>query len=786
MDIKEKIYDLRKLLELQTFGKDESRENLLKLLRELYLVFMFHMTDDLGNFLKSIKDQINSLLRLLLVHVDSENHTHNGEKILMINLIKLIDSETNKLFSCYPDIWKGYNSSMFFYILPLHYEEKSLTNTFLSILKNSKNPHKNIYISLLLLNSNSFTTKIETLKYIFYHYILINKNGAQNKIVDHVKDNFTIFLADENNSINVEKHMSALFFSMISDLIKQDYIALIKERNKKNNETTLMHVKNKMDTEKNDYISTLIHYSLCKNIFHTYFNDLENNIINEDIKLNEKNINKNNILDIAKSEENEDGQKNKQMDILKNENIYYDMEKGKIIIYEIKDHYNKDFLKGIFFYIKYMVEYFEEDILATSPQKKKKIIPNCINKSYISCFLINCISILINICCFNKTFINDSYNLIINIKKKLLKYMNTSIVIPMVEFVLLFSTEDQFFKASNYLYILLSKEYKNYLIAVSFFDFIMKNINILKSKIFFFDKYCSIILRTYFYHYRIFKNDLVYILPHLIYDNNYKDVFYFLLYIPLLINTENMENISSVISLKHGHKKDIIYNHLKGKEEGVEKTAIQELDHVNISKGVKNKIKVKEIVKNMNIYFRVYFETILWSKKNEWIYQIAKLILYKLSCSDVLEMLSKDCIKELLKGLNNIIQNNYRLLLVLKNEFINLLKSKSNYYYLISRYILDIIAHNLERMKITYDKIEDYYITLNSFFSKNNFTELKFWMSLIHAFTSIALYCHDLSNHILATYEKLITQNKYPLILKSIIIENINLIKNISYTKNMV
>ncbi|EUD72890.1 hypothetical protein YYG_01890 [Plasmodium vinckei petteri] len=219
---------------------------------------------------------------------------------------------------------------------------------------------------------------------------------------------------------------------------------------------------------------------------------------------------------------------------------------------------------------------------------------------------------------------------------------------------------------------------------------------------------------------------------------------------------------------------------------GVEKAAIQGLDHANISKGVKNKIKVKEIVKNMNIYFRVYFETILWSKKNEWIYQIAKLVLYKLSCSDVLEMLSKDCIKELLKGLNNIIQNNYRLLLVLKNEFINLLKSKSNYYYLISRYILDIIAHNLERMKITYDKIEDYYITLNSFFSKNNFTELKFWMSLIHAFTSIALYCHDLSNHILATYENVIIQNKYPLILKSIIIENINLIKNISYTKNMV
>ncbi|SCN60491.1 conserved Plasmodium protein, unknown function [Plasmodium chabaudi chabaudi] len=704
----------------------------------------------------------------------------------MINLIKLIDSKTNKLFSCYPDIWKGYNSSMFFYILPLHYEEKSLTNTFLSILKNSKNPHKNVYISLLLLNSNNFTTKIETLKHIFYHYILINRNGAKNNIVALVKDNFTIFLANENNSINVEKHMSALFFSIISDLIKQDYITLIKERNTKNNEITLIRVKNKMDTEKNDCISTLIHYSLCKNIFHTYFNDLENNIINEDIKLNEKNINKNNILDIAKSEEDEDEQKNNQMDILKNENIYYDMEKGKIVIYEIKDHYNENFLKGIFFYIKYMVEYFEEDILVTSPQKKKKIIPNSINKSYISCFLINCISILINICCFNKIFINDSFNLIINIKKKLLKHMNTSIVIPMVEFVLLFSTEDQFFKASNYLYILLSKEYKNYLIAISFFDFIMKNINILKSKTFFFDKYCSIILKIYFYHYRIFKNDLVHILPHLIYDNNYKDVFSFLLYIPLLINTENMENAYNIISLKHGHKKDTIYNHLKGKEEGGEKAAIQELDHTNISKDVKNKIKVKEIVKNMNIYFRVYFETILWSKKNEWIYQIAKLVLYKLSCSEVLDMLSKDCIKELLKGLNNIIQNNYRLLLILKNEFINLLKSKSNYYYLISRYILDIIAHNLERMKITYDKIEDYYITLNSFFSKNNFTELKFWMSLIHAFTSIALYCHDLSNRILATYENLIIQNKYPLILKSIIIENINLIKNISYTKNMV
>lgn len=188
----------------------------------------------------------------------------------------------------------------------------------------------------------------------------------------------------------------------------------------------------------------------------------------------------------------------------------------------------------------------------------------------------------------------------------------------------------------------------------------------------------------------------------------------------------------------------------------------------------------------MNKYFRVYFETILWSKKNEWIYQITKLVLYKLGCSKVLEILNKDCIKELLKGLNHIIKNNYRLLLVLKKEFINLLKTKSDYYYLISRYILDIIAHNLERMKITYDKIEDYYITLNSFFSKNNFNELKFWMSLIHAFTSIALYCHDLSNRILTTYENLIIQNRYPLILKSIIIENINLIKNISYTKNMI
>ncbi|ETB57681.1 hypothetical protein, variant 1 [Plasmodium yoelii 17X] len=700
----------------------------------------------------------------------------------MINLIKLIDNKTNKLFACYPDIWKGYNSFMFFYILPLHYEEKNLTNTFLSILKNSENPDKNIYISLLLLNSNNFTTKIQTLKYIFYHYILINKNGAKNKIDDHVKDNFTIFLV-ENNSINVEKHMSVLFFSIISDLIKQDYITLIKERNKKKNETTLIHVKNKMETEQNDYISTLINYSLCKNIFHRYFNDLENNIINEDIKLNEKNINKNNILDIGKSEEN--GHKNNQIDILKNENIYYDMEKGKILIYEIKDHYNEDFLKGIFYYIKYMVEHFEEYILVSSPTKKKKIIPNSINKSYISCFLINCISILINICCFNKIFINDSYNLIINIKKKLLKHMNTSIVVSMVQFVLLFSTEDQFFKASNYLYILLSKEYKNYLIAITFFDFIIKNMNILKPKTFFFDKYASIILRIYFHHYRIFKNDLIYILPHLIYDNNYKDVFCYLLYIPLLITTENMESVSNIMYVNHENKKDTIYNHFKGEEEGFEKTSIQELDHINMYREIKNKIKIKEIVKNMNKYFRVYFKTILWSKKNEWLYQITKLVLYKLRCSEILEILNKDCIKELLKGLYNIIKNNYRLLLVLKNEFIILLKTKSNYYYLISRYILDIIAHNLESMKVTHDQIEDYYITLDSFFLKNDFSELKFWMSLIHAFTSIALYCHALSNHILITYENLIIQNKYPLILKYIIIENINLIKNISYTKSM-
>ncbi|EUD67129.1 hypothetical protein C922_02279 [Plasmodium inui San Antonio 1] len=52
MDIQEKLHEVKKLLELQTCKNDESRESLIKLMRELYLAYMLHRTEEVNKFLK--------------------------------------------------------------------------------------------------------------------------------------------------------------------------------------------------------------------------------------------------------------------------------------------------------------------------------------------------------------------------------------------------------------------------------------------------------------------------------------------------------------------------------------------------------------------------------------------------------------------------------------------------------------------------------------------------------------------------------------------------------------
>lgn len=115
MDISGKLFQVKKLLELQTFQKNDVRDNLLKLLRDLYFTYTFYKVDDTIQTTKYKREQ-QSLLRLLLVHVDSENHRNNGEKILMINLIKIIEKKIDRLLSYYPNIWKG-NNAFFFFVL---------------------------------------------------------------------------------------------------------------------------------------------------------------------------------------------------------------------------------------------------------------------------------------------------------------------------------------------------------------------------------------------------------------------------------------------------------------------------------------------------------------------------------------------------------------------------------------------------------------------------------------------------------------------------------------------
>ncbi|SBT71379.1 conserved Plasmodium protein, unknown function [Plasmodium malariae] len=766
--IQEKLCKIKKLLELQRFQKDESRENLIKLLRELYLIYMFYDTED----------------------TNSENHTNNGEKILMINLIKLIEKKTAKLFSCYPNIWKGHNSSFFFYILSTQYEDRNLNTNFFAVLKYSENVYTNIYISSLLFSSDHFLIKIKTLKFIFYKYVLYNGNKnvptkfdnnekkEEKEDILNKKANFANFLTGENDYINMSEQMSCFFFSVIAHLIKQDYITLLKKRKKENDEVWLKRTKKQMEKgkgkTKTNYINKMIHYVVSKNIFDSHFNHLEGTIFSENIKLNEKNnTSKNNS-----SDDEEYDKKNKKLRTIKKENMYYNTEKDTILCCEIRNYYDENFLKSIFLYVKNLCEEYEKLLTQESYETK-------INKNYISCFLTQCVTILFNICCLNSDLINNSYDLIRNIKRKLPNYMNTSIVVSIAEFILFFSSEEQFVNVSNYLFIFISKEYKNYLTAITFFDFIRKNINILNKRKFFFKKYCFVILKIYFYHYRIFNNDLIYFLPHLIYENNYKDVFSFLLHAPLLLDNENVERAVGANLFKKTNKILQLHNGFKEPcEEGKEKVLVLELDNLQFIREAKCKRKVMDIVQNMHKYFKIYFEAIL-SSEQEWIIEITKVILHKLRCSYILEMLNRESIKEILKSLNDIINSNSRILLILKNEFINLLRNESNYYFLINTKVLEMLAQNIKHMNINYVKIEDYYITLNSLFSNENFNQLKFWVSLIHAFTNIALYCHDLSNNILNTYKNFISQNNVTLIIKHAVIENINIIKNVAYAKNV-
>ncbi|GAW81050.1 conserved Plasmodium protein, unknown function [Plasmodium gonderi] len=753
----------------------------------------------------------------------------------MINLIKLIEKKTCELFSSYPNIWKGNNSAFFFYILNAQHEDKNLIRNIFPILKNSENAYKNIYISLLQFRSNDFSAKMKTLKYIFYEYVLCNDTckkeiqrdeiqeldvtRVENKTIFNDATKFSTFLVEENESINVDQEMSCFFFSVIPHLIMNDYLAFLKERKKEKNETRLRFLvkgggKKKSKTKKG-YIKDLIRYTASKNILHECFQNIEDNTHNENVKgNNEQNMTRmNNILEERKRVLGNGGYKisdinnftngrtnsyaihsenNKEFTAtLKKGELDQDIERNEHVCCIIEKHYSENFLMGIFFYIKNMIGYYEKLV---NEKKKKKKNSFKTGKDYISCFIMHSICILFYICCMNQNFISICYDLIKNIKNKLTIYMNTSIIISMSEFILFFSSHEKFVNVSNYLFMNFIREYKDCLTAVSFFDFIMKNLYILEDRNFFFKKYCSIILKAYFYHYRIFKNDLIYLLPSLIYEKNYKDVFCFLLYVPLLVDMENVESIRDFNSRKGQNPSPQADMDFKRTKEYVEKgkttLLVQELEGIKTRVEEKNKRKVMDIRDNIPVYLKAYFESIirLEDKKKvrrSWVEEITKIILHKLTCSDILEILNKESIKEILKNVNYIVRNNSKILLHFKGEFINLLKNESRYYYFINRKLLQILAENIKHMKITYDDIEDYYITLYSFFSNENYIELKFWISLIHAFTNIAIYCHDLSTNVLTAYTKFISQSQVTLTLKQIVIQHISLIKNVSYVKTI-
>ncbi|GAB66557.1 hypothetical protein PCYB_093420 [Plasmodium cynomolgi strain B] len=565
-----------------------------------------------------------AILRLLLVHVDSESHTNNGEKILMVNLIRLIEKDTMELFSCYPNIWKGNNSAFFFYILAAQHVEKNLSSSFFSLLKISQSAYKNVYIALLLFSSNDFETKMRCLKYIFNQCVLSDGSAHEGKKeVGQVERTISFteatkyfhFLVEENESINVERQMSCFFFSVIADLIRQDYVSLLRERYCKEGRVLTLRVplggdgdgckswggqhkyeqfgayrqmkkekdqlrlkllvkrmSRKKSKTKKEYVNDLILYTASRNILSAYFGKNEDAIISEHLRGGEQNVGNKQFAEESRKGDYFKGDYFKgdyfkgdcfkgdyfkgdcfkgdcfKGDCFKGEGIkklttpkrgstHYNVatEEEATLCCTIEKHYDVDFLKGIFLYVKYMINTYYEIF-----EREKKSSSVEMRRNYFTCFITHSITILKHICLLNGNFINSCYELIKDVKKKFAAHMNTSIIIPMAEFILFFSFPEKFFQVSNYLFTHFVTEFKSYLPAVTFFDFIMRNVNILDQKKFFFKKFCSIILKTYFFHHQIFKHDLIALLPCLLYESNYKDVFCFLLYAPVLVDLDKV------------------------------------------------------------------------------------------------------------------------------------------------------------------------------------------------------------------------------------------------------
>ncbi|KJP90176.1 hypothetical protein AK88_00024 [Plasmodium fragile] len=808
MDIQEKLHEVKKLLELQTCKKDESRESLIKLMRELYLAYMLHRTEEQ----RSIKEK--AILRLLLVHVDSENHTSNREKILMVNLIRLIEKDAMELFSCYPNIWKGNNSPFFFYILAAQHVEKNLSTSFFSLLKISNCAYKNMYIALLLFSSKDFETKMRCLKYVFNQCVLMSDGNAHEgkKEVGQVARTISFteathyfhFLVEENEPIYVERQMSCFFFSVINDLIRQDYVALLRERKRENDELRLKLLVKGMSKEKsktkNKYVHDLILYTSSRNILSAYFNNNEDAIMSEHLRGGEQNLGKKQHAEESRKGDCSNGyclngEGSKKLSTPKRGSTHCNgaAEEEATLCSTIEKHYDVDFLRGIFLYVKSMINCYYDIFV-----KEKKGSSVEMRRNYFTCFMNHSITILIHICLLDNNFISSCYELIKDVKKKFEVHMNTSIIVPMAKFILFFSSPEKFFQVSNYLLTHFVMEFKSYLAAVTLFDFIMSNINILHQRKFFFKKFCSILLKTYFFHHHIFKHDLIALLPCLIDENNYKDVFYFLLYAPVLVDLDEVESTGELNSPKGGSRLSPTGSDLRGTHKKA--VLIQDLSGLTLHGDTKNKRRMEDIRENMHKYFRAYFETVLMIGAGgdrrgsacgdgtgscpPWRHELTKIILLRLACPDILIILNKESIKEMLKHISHSVRCNPNLLILLKDEFVQLLQNESSmYYHLVSEKVLQIVAENTKRMNITYGDIEKYYVTLHSFFSGGNYKEVKFWVSLIHAFTNIAVYCHDFAESVLRVYAAFLSRSDVTLMLKHIVTEHVGMIKNVSYAK---
>ncbi|EUD67130.1 hypothetical protein C922_02280 [Plasmodium inui San Antonio 1] len=751
-----------------------------------------------------------AILRLLLVHVDSESHTNNREKILMVNLIRLIEKDAMELFSCYPNIWKGNNSTFFFYIFEAQHVEKNFSSSFFSLLKISQSAYKNVYIALLLFSSNDFETKMRCLKYVFNQCVLSDGNADDGKKeVGQVERTISFteatkyfhFLLEENEPINVERHMSCFFFSVIADLIRKDYVALLRERKREKDELRLKLLVKRMirkkSKRKKEYVNDLTLYTASRNILSAYFDKNEDAIISEHMRGGEQNVNKKQLAQESRKGDCLNGEGSKKLITPKRGSTHCngETEEEATLCCTIEKHYDVDFLKGIFLYVKDMIntyyEIFERDKKSSSVEMRR---------NYFTCFITHSITILIHLCLMNVDFIRSCYELIKDVKKKFAAHMNTSIVIFMAKFILFFSSPENFFQVSNYLFTHFVMEFKNYLLAVTFFDFIMSHITILHQRKFFFKKFCSIILKTYFFHHHIFKHDLIALFPFLIYEKNYKDVFYFLLYAPVLVDLGEMEKTGEVNSQKGGSRLSPTGSDLRGTHK--KEVLIQDLDGLTVRGDAKNKRRRQDIRENMHKYFRAYFETVLSSRGSggeggdeigresgsgsspSWRHELTKIILLKLTCPEILGILNKESIKEMLRNVSHSVRCNPSLLILLKEEFLHLLKNESStYYHFISAKVLQIVAENTKRMDITYDDIEKYYFTLHSFFCGRDYTKVKFWVSLIHALTNIAIYCYDFSENVLRMYEAFLSRSDVTLMLKHIVTEHIGMIKNVSYAK---